>query len=339
MVTACSSAGALLVVTDGKIAFANEAAAGLLREGSSASDWVGCPDPRHADGSGPLVFESSPFAAAHGTPSELVSVRTLTRGPEVQEEALAALDRFRAAIDLAADAIVLIDYDTHRYLDVNATACRMFGYSREEMLSLGPQRVNSRLREDERRRAFARLLELPGQHEVMETVHTRSDGAQFHAEVSRRAVQAGGRWVVIAAIRDISFRKKTESELHRHLLELQRSNDELERFAYVASHDLSEPLRMIASYMALLRRRYSPLLDDDGREFIAYAVDGAERMKRLIDDLLLYSRTGRTANPPQALSLESLMGDVTRNLERLIEEKGATVEIARCPRSWATARC
>ena len=115
------------------------------------------------------------------------------------------------------------------------------------------------------------------------------------------------------------------------MLELQRSNDELERFAYVASHDLSEPLRMIAGYMALLRPRYSPLLDDDGREFIAYAVDGAERMKRLIDDLLLYWRTGRTANPPQALSLESLMGDVTRNLERLIEEKGATVEIAQLP--------
>ena len=102
------------------------------------------PTPVTPTGSGPLVFESSPLAAAHGTPSELVLVRTLTGGPEVQEEALAALDRFRAAIDLAADAIVLIDYDTHRYLDVNATACRMFGYSREEMLSLGPQRVKFR---------------------------------------------------------------------------------------------------------------------------------------------------------------------------------------------------
>jgi light-regulated signal transduction histidine kinase (bacteriophytochrome) len=131
--------------------------------------------------------------------------------------------------------------------------------------------------------------------------------------------------LVTAAIRDISIRRAAEAELLEKVEALNLSNVELEQFAYVASHDLQEPLRMVSSYTQLLGRRYKGKLDSDADEFIAFAVDGATRMQRLIQDLLEYSRIGTQGRDMARTSSETAFAVAERNLRGAIEDAGAIV--------------
>jgi light-regulated signal transduction histidine kinase (bacteriophytochrome) len=138
--------------------------------------------------------------------------------------------------------------------------------------------------------------------------------------------------------RDITERKTAEAalqaaheDLERKARELARSNAELEQFAYVASHDLQEPLRMISSYTQLLERRYAGKLDDDAREFMQFIVGGAARMKQLIEDLLAYSRVGTRTRPLQVLSMQGVFDRAVSNLRAAIEASGAVVTAGDLP--------
>ncbi|TAK09029.1 MAG: PAS domain S-box protein [Candidatus Manganitrophaceae bacterium] len=134
-----------------------------------------------------------------------------------------------------------------------------------------------------------------------------------------------GTGTLLLTIEDISDRKQAQKELNRRATDLSRSNAELERFAYVASHDLQEPLRIIASYTQLLSRRYHDRLDADGREFMRYIVDGAVRMQQLINDLLSYSRVSTQGDAFQETDCETVLHRAVENLKVSIEETGATV--------------
>jgi len=137
-------------------------------------------------------------------------------------------------------------------------------------------------------------------------------------------------------VEDITDRRQAEEELRKHrehleklveerTAEVMRSNAELQQFAYVASHDLQEPLRMVTSYLQLLERRYRDRLDDDARDFIAFAVDGAARMQGLIEGLLSYSRIGTRGKELTPTDLEAVFARATKNLEPAIVESGAII--------------
>jgi PAS domain S-box-containing protein len=131
--------------------------------------------------------------------------------------------------------------------------------------------------------------------------------------------------MVLLAIQDVTERIDAKKDLESLTEKLQNSNQELENFAYVASHDLQEPLRMVASYVQLLERRYRDKLDSDGQEFMDYAVDGATRMKALIESLLLYSRVQTRAKELEPIDSEEVLQKVLLSLHPLIAENEAEI--------------
>jgi PAS domain S-box-containing protein len=130
---------------------------------------------------------------------------------------------------------------------------------------------------------------------------------------------------MVGIAQDITERKRAEEKLRLALADLGRSNKDLEQFAYVASHDLQEPLRMVSSYTQLLARRYQGQLDASADKFIAYAVDGANRMQRLIEDLLAYSRVGTRAKGFELIDCTAALDRALANLKAAIDASGAVV--------------
>lgn len=162
--------------------------------------------------------------------------------------------------------------------------------------------------------------------EGFEVEHRFSQLGERFMVLNARRLERGdpGRELILLAIQDVTEWKRMEEDLRR-------SNEELERFAYVASHDLQEPLRMVASYTQLLARRYEGQLDERADKYIRYAVDGAERMKALIQDLLEYSRVGTRGNPPEPVDPDQVLQNVLDDLQLTIEATGARVSVEPLP--------
>ena len=147
--------------------------------------------------------------------------------------------------------------------------------------------------------------------EVLARVRTQVALAEMRRELAARNARLA---------QEVAAREQTQAAL-------QRSNAELEQLAYVASHDMQEPLRMIASYLQLVEQRYQDKLDADGREFIGYAVDGAKRMQVLINDLLTYSRVGTKARPFEPVALQEVVDTALAHLQISIQENDARIEV------------
>jgi PAS domain S-box-containing protein len=282
---------------------------------------------RRKDGSEfPIEIMLSPLESSEG-----VLVTAAIRNISVRKAAethLAQMEgRYRGLLEAAPDAMVVVNQGGEIVL-LNVQAEKQFGYSRDELVgqevtNIIPEGFAERLIADALRSEEDALAQQIGTG--IELTARRRDGSEFPIEIMLSPLESAEGTLVTAAIRDITRRKKAESDLLHKVEELNRSNVELGQFAYIASHDLQEPLRMVASYTQLLSRRYTGKLDADADEFIAFAVDGAARMQRLIQDLLTYSRVGTRGQELLDTSSEEALRLALVNLRGAIQDSGAIV--------------
>jgi len=253
------------------------------------------------------------------------------------EEALGYSEiKYRRLFEATKDGILILDAETGMVVEVNPILTEMLGYSHETFLGkkiweLGFFKdivANQDNFAELQLKEYLRYDDLP-----LETANGRRIEVEFISNVYLVNQQK----VIQCNIRDISERKLAADKLKESLADLQRSNKELEQFAYVASHDLQEPLRMVSSYTQLLAERYQDKLDDKANLFIRYAVDGAVRMQLLINDLLTFSRIGSKGKALEPVDCHAVLGQAVYNLKMNIEEAKAIITNDELPEVRADA--
>ncbi|HTR31735.1 MAG TPA: ATP-binding protein [Puia sp.] len=242
----------------------------------------------------------------------------------------------------------IYDEETLEFLEVNDAAVRLYGYSQEEfsrltLADIRPEEDVDRLMNDIRE-----VRRNPQSYKEGQWRHKRKNGDVIDVEVTAHPVELDGRRARMVAVVDITERRHHERQLERLYDDMQRlngdlarravdlaaSNAELERFAYIASHDLQEPLRMVTSFLQLLQKKYGGQLDERADQYIHYAVDGSERMKALIMDLLEYSRVGTGKEAFDWVDSAEVMNEVGEVFREQIVAARAQVEIGPLPRVW-----
>jgi PAS domain S-box-containing protein len=282
---------------------------------------------RRKDGSEfPLELMLSPLESAEGT-----LITAAIRDISVRKAAARKLEqmegRYRGLLEAAPDPMVLLDH-AGTIVIVNMQAEKQFGYRRDELVGaqikqIIPDESMGELLTSVLHSAEPALVEEAPTGVELDGRHKQ--GGSFPIEVMLSPLRGPEGVLLTMAIRDITTRRHAEAQLMQTMAELNRSNEELGQFAYIASHDLQEPLRMVASYTQLLSKRYKGKLDADADQFIAYAVDGANRMQRLIQDLLAYSRVGTKGRELLEVSSEEALEHALMNLGGAIEDTGALV--------------
>ncbi len=247
---------------------------------------------------------------------ELVAERTA----ELQQSEA----RYRTLTESSPDMIFLINPDmTVDY--VNRVAAGQFGTEAAAVIgqphaALFPPEIAAR-----QQQALQHVLTSGEMIQAESKVKFPRGEVWLHTRLVPIALNGHGVTAVLGISRDITSLKEAELALKEKAVDLERSNKELEQFAYVASHDLQEPLRMVTNYMQLLQRRYEDQLDEKAEKYIDFAVDGASRMKVLIDDLLTFSRVGTRGKPFEPVSVALVLQQVLDDLQLSIQETNASI--------------
>jgi PAS domain S-box-containing protein len=242
--------------------------------------------------------------------------------------------QFRSIIDSAIDAIVTID-EQGIIVAADPILEKIFGYRVDELLGRNVSMLvpsPHRERHDQYlARYIATLHDSDDEVLQLEVTGQRKDGSILNLELSISTLMADDRRFFTAILRDISERETVTELLEQYSRELQHSNEELEQYAYVISHDLKEPLRMVTSFTTLLEEELRGSLTEDARKYMMFVIDGAERMRTMIDDLLRYSLVGRGENDMETVDLGEIVSKALHDLSLLIKEADAEIEVDDLP--------
>lgn len=251
-----------------------------------------------------------------------------------QQELQLTYARLNGIIDGSPDMIAAVDVEYH-YIACNDAYKTEFEkiFGRKIHLGMSLFEALSHLPEEMENNVALWTRALEGESFTLSSEFGSSELQRNIYELSFSPIRDSAGLAIGAAhiVRDITERKRVSEDLAKKTAELARSNQELEQFAYIASHDLQEPLRMISSYVQLLAKRYQGKLDQDADEFIHYAVDGAARMQRLITDLLSYSRVGTRGKPFEPTDSYQVLAAALDNLQLAIADNAAFITHDRLP--------
>jgi len=267
-----------------------------------------------------------------GRPADLVIVRDISERKKTAEALKQSEQNYKTLFESTLDSLVVVNAITKKAMLCNqnfANLCR--ADSIDQVIG---HHVFDFLHPDERDHILTTVIDdiLDNCQRKILDFHTRKkDGNEIWISAVGTRIKYHGETAVLISVRDITERKQVDGELKHTVTELERSNADLEQFAYIASHDLQEPLRVAANYIELLQRRYKGKLDDDANDFIGYAVNSIERMFNLIDDLLEYSRVSRYAKPFTTVSSNSLVNQAISNLKASIDDSNATITQDKLP--------
>jgi PAS domain S-box-containing protein len=262
----------------------------------------------------------------------VITARDVSERRRAEDALRESEERLSRIVETMTDGVVLLD-PTGRYTLANAAIERIIGQPRDRLLGTSyaappfVRRSVSGAAFSPDAHPFARVRASGEPVYGIEFAIERPDGTEVIVSINAAPLRGAGdiNGGVVASITDITERRRAQDELGRKAAELERSNRELQQFAYVASHDLQEPLRMVASYTQLLARRYRGRLDSDADDFINYAVDGVTRMQGLINDLLAYSRVGTTGKEARLTDLNQVLDHTLADLQTAIGESSAVV--------------
>jgi len=255
--------------------------------------------------------------------SSAIDITIATKLEEANNVLNEEINKFKALIDVSDDAIILFSLDDRKVIQHNESLYTLFGWDKEDMKYDNPM---DNLKDWVHPDYIEKLKDNFLKEEPYTVKLINSNGDIFDCLIKAKNISLGGKEYRISVLRNITDRTTIEN----YAIKLEKSNKELEQFAYIASHDLQEPIRTITSFLELFEERYYDIVDKDGKEFISYIMIAAHKQRKLINDLLRYSRLD-TKREIRVHDLNQILELTLMNLNRLIDEKHAIISSKKLP--------